>query len=143
MRAVIDASVAAKWFNKEEYSKEAVALKEAYVEGFIELMAPIHLIYEVGNSIWKNRQLDVKDASKAVSLLLNLDLNLLEPTAGDLERAMEIAREVDITFYDALYVQLAEKYRVKLITADNEQVKKSKGIIDVIHIKDFSAGKRV
>jgi len=138
MKVVIDASVAAKWFNNEEYSGEAAALKQAYVDGIVELAAPIHLVYEVGNSIWKNRQLGIKDASRAVSLLLELGLNLVEPSADDLRRVMEIARERNITFYDALYIQAAEKYGVKLITADSEQIKKSEGIIDAVHIKDFS-----
>ncbi len=138
MKIVVDASVAAKWFNKEEYSGEAVTLKQAYVDGIVELVAPMHLIYEVGNSIWKNKQLSVEDASEAISLLLDLDLNLVEPSAIDLRRVMEIARERSITFYDALYIQVAEKYGVKLVTADSEQIEKSEGIVDVVHIKDFS-----
>lgn len=138
MKVVVDASVAAKWFNKEEYSGEAVALKQAYVDGTVELVAPMHLIYEVGNSIWKNKQLSVEDASKAISLLLDLDLNLVEPSANDLRRVMEIARKRSITFYDALYIEVAEKYGVKLVTADSEQIEKSEGIVDVVHVKDFS-----
>ena len=137
MKVVVDASVAAKWFSREEYSGEAAALKQAYVDGIVELVAPMHLIYEVGNSIWKNKQLSVEDASRAVSLLLDLDLNLVEPSADDLKRAMEIARKMNTTFYDALYIQVAEKYGVKLITADGRQIEKSKGIVEATHIKDF------
>jgi predicted nucleic acid-binding protein len=57
VKLVIDASVAAKWFNLEELSDKAADIKEAYVKGDLELAAPTHIIYEVGNSIWKNKQL--------------------------------------------------------------------------------------
>ncbi|MHA1581171.1 MAG: type II toxin-antitoxin system VapC family toxin, partial [Candidatus Baldrarchaeia archaeon] len=100
--------------------------------------APIHLIYEVGNSIWKNKQLNVEDASEAIALLLELNLELISPSRKSVKRIMEIAREKEMTFYDASYVQLAEENNLTLITADSNQLEKSKDIVDVTHIKDFT-----
>ncbi|MHA1596080.1 MAG: type II toxin-antitoxin system VapC family toxin [Candidatus Asgardarchaeia archaeon] len=138
MKVVVDASVVVKWFNVEEYGDKAVELKNAHVRGIVKVIAPVHLIYEVGNSIWKNRQLNVEDASNAIVLLLELNLELVSSSHKSIKRTMEIAREMEMTFYDASYVQLAEENKLTLITADEKQLEKSKDIIDVIHIKDFS-----
>ncbi|MHA1505997.1 MAG: type II toxin-antitoxin system VapC family toxin [Candidatus Asgardarchaeia archaeon] len=138
MKVVVDESVVVKWFNVEEYSDKAVELKNAHVRGIVKVVAPIHLIYEVGNSIWKNRQLNVEDTSNAIVPLLELNLELVSPSHKSIKRTMEIAREMEMTFYDASYVQLAEENKLTLITADEKQLEKSKDIIDIIRIKDFS-----
>ena len=55
MRLVVDASVAAKWFNAEDLSDKAAKVKDAHVRGDVELIASTHIIYEVANSIWKQQ----------------------------------------------------------------------------------------
>ena len=139
MKIVIDASVAVKWFNIEEYSDEAVKLKNLHVAGIIKLIAPLHLIYEVGNSIWKNRQINNIDASNAVLYLLELEISLIPPDRKSIKRIMEIARNKNISFYDACYIGLAEKYGIPLISADKKQIEASKDIIKIFHIKDLES----
>ncbi len=134
MRLVIDASVAAKWFNLEELSDKATDIKEAYVKGDLELAAPTHIIYEVGNSIWKNKQLTETEASDALAALLQLSLQLLEPTSERAKRAMKIAKSRNIAFYDSIYLQAAEELNTALLTADDAQVTASRGIVKVTHL---------
>ena len=137
MRLVIDASVAAKWFNLEELSDRAADIKEAYVRGDLELAAPIHMIYEVGNSIWKNKQLTETEANDAIAALLQLNVQLLEPTTERAKRAMKIAKSRNTTFYDAIYLQAAEELNIALLTADNVQVKAGREIVKVIHLQEI------
>lgn len=136
MSLVLDASVAAKWFNFEELSEKAVECKEAFVGGELQLAAPLHILYEVGNSIWKNPQLAGRDACNAIVSLTRLGLELLEPTAKRSVRAMEIARTKRTTFYDAAYLQAAEELNRALLTADQAQVAAAKGIAKTIHLKE-------
>ncbi len=136
MSFVLDASVAAKWFNIEELSERAVEFKEAFVEGKLQLAAPMHILYEVGNSIWKNQQLPDKDARDAIVSLKGLGLELLEPTIKRIARAMEIARMKKTTFYDSAYLQAAEELNGTLLTADQGQVASAKGIAKAIHLKE-------
>ncbi len=136
MSLILDASVAAKWFNFEELSERAVEFKQAFVEGDVELAAPTHIIYEVGNSIWKNPQLTDRDASDAIVSLTRLGLDLLQPTMKRSARVMEIARTKRTTFYDAAYLQAAEELKRTLLTADQAQVAAAKGIAKTIHLKD-------
>jgi len=132
----LDTSVAGKWFNMEDLSEKAVEIKEAYVKGDLELTAPMHMIYEVGNSIWKNPQLTEADASNAVASLLQLSLQLLEPTAERASRAIEIARSSNITFYDAVYLQTAEELNIALVTDDRTQITAGKDIANVISLQE-------
>ncbi len=136
MSFVLDASVAAKWFNIEELSERAVEFKEAFVEGKLQLAAPMHILDEVGNSIWKNQQLPDKDARDAIASFKGLGLELLEPTIKRIARAMEIARMKRTTFYDSAYLQAAEELNGTLLTADQGQVAAAKGIAKAIHLKE-------
>ena len=93
MKWVIDASVAAKWFNLEEFSEMAVQVKNAHAKGDLQLVAPIQMVYEVGNSIWKNPQINGPYASEAICNLLALHIELLEPTADDSPIAKFLAKK--------------------------------------------------
>ncbi|MEM2942694.1 MAG: type II toxin-antitoxin system VapC family toxin [Candidatus Bathyarchaeia archaeon] len=136
MRLVVDASVVAKWFNTEELSNKAVEVKDAFVRGALKLVAPIHIIYEVGNSVWMNAQLTDEDASDAIASLMRIDLNLLTPDIERARRAMEIARLKKTTFYDATYLQAAEELKTALLTADESQMAAGKGIAKTIHLRE-------
>jgi predicted nucleic acid-binding protein len=137
MRLVVDASVAAKWFNIEELSDSAVKVKDAHVRGDVELVAPIHIIYEVGNSIWRNPQLTDEHARDGVVSILRLGIELIQPNPERVSRAMEIARLRHTTFYDAIYLQAAEEWKVPILTADENQASASRGITKAIHLRGF------
>jgi predicted nucleic acid-binding protein len=134
VKLVVDASVAAKWFNVEELSDKAANVKDAHVKGDIELVAPIHLIYEVGNSIWKNKQLSDNDACDAVSSIIRLDIQLIEPTVQRAQRAMELARQMETSFYDAVYLQAAEEMKIPLLTADQKQITVGRGVARMLDL---------
>lgn len=136
MRLVVDASVVAKWFNNEELSDKATELKDAYVDGRLELAAPIQIIYEVGNTIWKNPQLTEKDSAEAITSLLQMDLQLLPPNLQRVSRAMELARSNGITFYDASYLQAAEELKTTLLSTDDKQIAAGKGTIKILHLRE-------
>ena len=135
MRLVIDASVAAKWFNQEELTDQAVKVKERHVRAEVELIAPSHLLCEVANSIWRNPQLADGDARHAVLALSDLGIALLPPEGERLGRTMEIARQKGISFYDAAYIQAAKETDASLITADEIQLKAATGIIQALHLR--------
>ena len=51
-RLVIDASVALKWFLKDEkYGDRAMCLLERFVRGEIDLVAPSLMVYEIINAL--------------------------------------------------------------------------------------------
>jgi len=136
VRLVVDASVAAKWFNIEELSDKAAEVKDAHVKGDVDLVAPTHIIYEVGNSIWKNTQLTDKDACDAIISILRLGIELFPPKLERTSRAMKIARLRRTTFHDSAYLQIAEELNAALLTADEHQAAAGKGIVKVIQLRE-------
>lgn len=53
-KAVIDSSVAIKWFVVEPYSDDARRVLNEYQSGTLSLLAPDLMYAEVGNIVWKN-----------------------------------------------------------------------------------------
>ena len=133
-RYTLDASVAAKWFNNEDLTDKALQVRNAFVEGKIGLLAPEHLLYEVGNSIWKNKALATEDAVTAIKSLADFEIELIHLSQEMSGNAMNIARDFSITFYDAAYVLLADHFDAPLISADQTVLSKTK---NSIHLKDF------
>lgn len=134
-RFTLDASVAAKWFNNEDLTDKALQIRDAFVGGKIDLVAPEQLVYEVGNSIWKNKVLTIEDAARAVKDLVDLQVELIHMNPELAASAMKIGRESRISFYDAAYIALANHYDAPLISADAEILSKSKK--NVVHLKDL------
>ncbi|MGC9164838.1 MAG: type II toxin-antitoxin system VapC family toxin [Thermoprotei archaeon] len=134
---VLDSGVIAKWFNEEEYSKVAIRFRDLYINGLIELKEPPILPFEVANTINRNLQLSLEDALKAAGSLCTLAHNAIElPCEDDMKSIMQIARQLDITFYDAVYVFLAKKYDAIFITVDDELYEKARKIVKTSHLAD-------
>lgn len=137
---IVDASVVAKWFLKgEEWEEESLKLREMFESGEVELWAPSLILYEVGNVIWKRRDIPIDIASKIVSKAFEyLKEIILIPTSEIAELSMRIARELKITFYDATYVALSTLRKDQLVTADKKLYDKVRNNHSVIFISDIT-----
>ncbi|MHB8732420.1 MAG: type II toxin-antitoxin system VapC family toxin [bacterium] len=122
----MDASVAVKWYLPEPGSISAAALLAAP----LVRMAPDLLAAEVGNTLWKRTQrgeLRRDDArSIAAAFVSHLPLDL-RPSANLLEGALEIALHFRCSVYDGLYVGLAVDEGCRLVTADDQLVRMTRG----------------
>lgn len=137
-RFTLDASVAAKWFNYESLTEEALRVRDAFAKGKIGLLAPDHMPYEVGNAIWKNKSLSQIDAIAAIKILTDFEIELIRLTPQIAEQAMRLAREFGVTFYDAAYIIVADHFNAPLISADERILVISKGKKSM-HLKDFKS----
>jgi predicted nucleic acid-binding protein len=118
---IIDASVAVKWFAFEEDSEAALALLDGR-----RLYAPMLVASEVANALWKKgRSEEIEPAvsfARDIARLPRL-LELLDESSV-VERAFEIAREIEHPVYDCVYLALAERRGENLITADYKFLKR-------------------
>ena len=83
------------------------------------LIAPVLLPFEVGNLCWKRmrRMPDLADQFMAIfSSWLASTVIRIEPV--DSLGALRLAREHDLTFYDASYLWLARHLNAELVTLD-------------------------
>lgn len=125
--AVVDVSVAAKWIlpsAEEPYSKNALELLDRYRMKEIQVLVPDLFWAEIGNVLWKatrTQRISVADAQVGLQKLVNSNF-LTVPSLSVLNRAFEIATSFGRSFYDCLYVALAESATTYVITADERLV---------------------
>lgn len=121
MRYVVDCSVAIRWFvAQSDWERAALAL-DRFSRGDLDLLAPDVIVPEFGHVMRKlviGQKL--KSEMGAVSLDRFLTLPIVMTPARDLARsALQLAFRHSGTFYDALYVALAEREDIKVLTADD------------------------
>ena len=113
---VVDASVAVKWFIPEIHTDAALRLlKEER-----ELIAPDLFLPEFANVLWKKirrNELSEVDARDILNALSTVPIQL-HSASTLVNPAFEIARALDRTVYDSLYIALAESEVCELVTAD-------------------------
>jgi len=117
---VVDASVALKWVVTEAGSDEATSLLTHLADGAVSLVAPEHLVGEVGNGLRKRVAqgvLDADDALAALDAVASLGLEFIGGTERWF-RSLRAALDWGVTPYDALSVLLALDLDAELITAD-------------------------
>ncbi|MDA2925542.1 type II toxin-antitoxin system VapC family toxin [Acidobacteria bacterium AH-259-L09] len=118
---VVDASVAVKLFVPEPDSEKAYLLFGRLGDSQpIQLFAP-HLLYvECANTLWKYCQFFGYEQNTAEQNLRDLrDLGLqIFPDEQLLVEAFQIARQYDVSVYDAIYVGLAKLLKCSFVTAD-------------------------
>jgi predicted nucleic acid-binding protein len=117
-RVVVDASVVAKWYLPEIYSREAALLLE---EPF-QLFAPDLLFSEIGNLLWKRvikKELSQDQGLAILAALDSVPLQIWESRIL-LPAAFSLACLTQRTLYDSLYIALAVSTKSRLVTADRK-----------------------
>jgi predicted nucleic acid-binding protein len=117
---VVDASVVAAAFFRELYSERAREL----LSGGDPLLAPDLIHSELANVIWKRwsrKEIDAGEAAQLLQDFLNLPLRIA-PSAGLAEIALQLSIETRRTVYDCLYLALAMRNKVVVVTSDRRLV---------------------
>lgn len=115
-KAVVDASVIAKWSFPEEFSKTALRL----LNSDRELWVPDFIWAEIGNIVWKKwlrNEIGADDGSGILLGFRRFPLSVF-PSERLLEVAWEIARDFRRSVYDSLYLALALHQKCPMVTAD-------------------------
>jgi predicted nucleic acid-binding protein len=120
-QAVVDASVAVKWVVEEEHSAKAAILL-----GFDACHAPDHWQAEAVNVLWSKvlrGDLTATDAEERMTVLLRAPV-IGTPIADLMVRAFAISVALTVTIYDSLYVALAERRDIAMVTADGRLIRR-------------------
>jgi predicted nucleic acid-binding protein len=134
---VADASVITKWFVQEEYSINALKLRDDYINRLVDIAAPELLPFEVINSLRYNPEFGEKDIKESAKALEKYNLWLF-PMLGKLaEKTIENALKYGITIYDSSYLSLAILESKTLYTADKKLLTKLKDNHSVRHISEY------
>ena len=136
MSVVFDGCIAIKWFFNELDSAAARALGRLHPD----TAAPSLIISEIGNAIWKRisrKEIDRAEAIRigAVAPALFGELVPIEQLHA---RAFAMMIELVHPIYDCLYLALAERERVPLITVDQRLIAVGQRLstVEVVHLRD-------
>jgi predicted nucleic acid-binding protein len=137
MRLVVDGCIAAKLLFMEEWSVEAESLSEKS-DGWI---APSIVLAELSNVIWKQMARAGLKAADAHRLRLGIphiysEIIAIEDLVADAQRIM-----IDLVHpvYDCLYLALAAREKLPLVTVDNRLIQAGAQFpsVNVIHLRDL------
>ena len=139
---VVDASVAVKWFSRERESdrEAAFALRRRHVEGQTRLIVPELFLLEVPNAIKFAKRASDDELAHVITTLHDLDLQIERHSWDVLRKTNAIAWAYNLTWYDGLYVALAEVLGYPLITADETLMRKMRGHSILVRLKDLVFG---
>ena len=118
---VVDASVAVKWFAREVLTDEARELLTLADE----LVAPDWLLIEAASTFWKKvKQSEMLEVHAQRHMEdLPLFFARLHPSGNLVRSALRLAVNLKHSVYDCLYLALAEREGLPLVTADAELAK--------------------
>ncbi len=123
-QAVADASFCGAWILADESSGKAEYLLSLIVQGKVELVVPSLWHYEMNNllrSAHKRRRLSEADAREALETLNQVPLTIEDlPEGPAKKRILHLALQFDLSSYDAAYLELADRHKIPLHTADKK-----------------------
>ena len=135
--AVIDASVAVKWFLEEADTDAALNLQSDFLEGHLTLRVPSVFPYEVLNALAFSRRFRDREMIEAARTLDRTDL-VTVPLFGEYSEQTVVRSVRDrITIHDASYLSLAATLRCPLFTADGGLVEFDRPDARVVHIREY------
>lgn len=137
-RIVADSSVIVKFFVNEVYSDKALNIRDSFIEGKLDLLEPSLLKYEVTNAVkYSKNKFSLQEVKNIAKALENYDFKFFDLNESLSDKAIELSFKHHLTFYDAIYVALAETKNSSLYTAD-EKLINSANLKFVKHVNDFT-----
>lgn len=134
---VADASVIVKWFVEEQDSKKALALRQGYIDGKLDIACPNLLPYEVLNALRYNPEAGEEHVRLAAEALQKYQL-WLYPILGELAAlCIRNSFAYGMSLYDSAYVSLAEYLDSTLYTADEKLLDKIGKSAKFKHLAEF------
>jgi predicted nucleic acid-binding protein len=118
---IIDSNVVAKWFFPEVLTEKALAIREDWQVGAVDLIAPDLLLLEICHVIWNKKRIHLitpDESRNTIQNLLCLEIPTV-PSYSLLTTAHQLAIVFELTLDDALYLALAQELGGKFITADS------------------------
>jgi predicted nucleic acid-binding protein len=117
--AVIDASIAISWFSDDVSSTHTKKILDLAEDHHLKFIAPPLFLTEVSNILLVKKKFEVEDI---LSVLQNMLPSILTIAPLELEEtiySIKLAKEWNLTIYDASYLAVAITQGIPLITNDS------------------------
>jgi len=138
---VVDASIVVAWFIPgEPWTVKARKLRDEYAEGLVRLYAPNILVYELNNSLRKavrRNLIDFKVASSCIEAFSKITPELLPLSLDEQRKALKIAVDEGITFYDSAYIVITQATGSTLVSADLDLASVARKYVNTILVREL------
>ena len=119
MKLILDTSVVFKWFVSEAGSDKALEYLQDFLQGKIKILFPTLLFYELGNACLYSK-IPVNEISHIMELLQRNSFEVEDIGYTAFRKIYQNAFEYTLSYYDASYLTLSQKYDCELVTADKK-----------------------
>ena len=121
-KLVIDASIGIKWFKFENENnlKSALVLREKILNNEITVFIPDLFLYEILNTLLLKTSFTADELNEALNTIYLMELQIINSDKDLLKRALSISYNYKVTYYDSLYISLAEVSNALLVTEDKK-----------------------
>ena len=121
----------------EKGSQKALEIRRKYIEGFVEIVTPELIMFEVLNALRYKGLFTCEELKRIAEALdaYGFDLHVLR--GGYAVHTVDLACMNDLTVYDASYISLAELEETQMYTFDSKLIDKLHSSHRQ-HIKDVS-----
>jgi len=118
-----------KWFSaKDEASlAQALAIRDAHIDGDALIVVPDLFFYEVANAIAQKKSIPSEAVQAAVANMFALGLTTVSVDSELLDASVTLSRQLNITVYDSIYIAAAVKHDYPLVTANPRHQKEGLG----------------
>jgi len=112
-----------KWFVDEDGSDEARRLRDNFVAGELDLIAPDLLRYEVACALRYHpvARSNTSSLEAAIEAIENYQF-LINPSREAWSKAIQFCYESKISPYDAIYLGVSQALKLPLVTADEKLI---------------------
>lgn len=133
MRLVVDSSVVLKWFVEETRREAALTL----FDGDDALVAPDLVFAEVANALWRKVRNGEVTPEQVTQVIFEMNsLLVIRPLTPELtSAAFKIAREIEHSIYDCLFLACAMEEKADLVTADEKFLAKLMNTSFATHVR--------
>lgn len=134
--ALLDTSVAIKWFVPEEDSERAADLQQAHLRDDLQLHAPDVLLMESANAL-RYARLSEETILQDLETFSALGVDIIPFSMGVLNSAVSLSLEHDLAVYDSYFLALAQALEMPLITADRKMLSRLTAEDGALSLKDL------
>lgn len=121
---VADASIILAWLLPDEREEKIEKVFAAYRQKQNNIFAPKLLLYELINGLKSailRKRIDKEEAFEAIDVFWRMKFRLFDQS-GEEKTILKLADKLTISVYDAAYVVLAKKLKVKLLSLDKHLI---------------------
>jgi predicted nucleic acid-binding protein len=135
--ALLDTSVAVKWFVTKEDSARAADFQQAHLRDDLQLHAPDILLMEMANALRYSGRLSEERILEDLETFSALGVEIISFSIDLLNSAVSLSLEHDLAVYDAYFLALAQAMEIPLITADRKMLSRLTAEDGALDLKDL------